>query len=141
MSRQSAGAAWIIGRSVRGGRRSVAPAVTYRFRSKRVMKTILVPAGGGDTDEIVFETALAVARPFRAHLDFLHVAINPGEAAAYEPHAGFARGAALHALLARLRREGAARTIAARRRADTFCTQQDIDVGAEPGACSSVSAA
>lgn len=40
------------------------------------MKTILVLAGGGETDETVFDTALAVARPCGAHLEFLHVSIS-----------------------------------------------------------------
>ena len=33
-----------------------------------MIKTILVPVGGGDADEAVFETALTVARPLLAHL-------------------------------------------------------------------------
>ena len=50
-----------------------------------MMKNILVLAGGGDNDEAVFATALAAAQPFHAHLEFLHVQIGPGEAAAWEP--------------------------------------------------------
>jgi nucleotide-binding universal stress UspA family protein len=38
-----------------------------------MFKTILVPATGSDADAAVFAAALAVARPFAAHLDFLHV--------------------------------------------------------------------
>ena len=57
-----------------------------------MMKNILVLAGGGDNDEAVFATALAAAQPFHAHLEFLHVQIGPGEAAAWEPHAEFLRG-------------------------------------------------
>ena len=44
-----------------------------------MIKTILVPATGSDTDEIVFEAALSVARMFSSHLDFLHVRIDPLE--------------------------------------------------------------
>jgi hypothetical protein len=42
-----------------------------------MMKNILVLAGGGDSDEAVFATALAAARPLHAHLEFRHV---PGSA-------------------------------------------------------------
>jgi hypothetical protein len=33
-----------------------------------MIKTILVPTGGSDTDLVVFETALAIAQLFSAHL-------------------------------------------------------------------------
>src|SRR5437762_4880120 len=38
-----------------------------------MIKTILVPATGSDGDVAVFASALAVARRFDAHLEFLHV--------------------------------------------------------------------
>ena len=38
-----------------------------------MIKTILVPATGSDRDGAVFASALAVARAFAAHLEFLHV--------------------------------------------------------------------
>jgi nucleotide-binding universal stress UspA family protein len=41
-----------------------------------MIKTILVPATGSDADAGVFTAALAVARPFGAHLSFLHVRID-----------------------------------------------------------------
>ena len=41
-----------------------------------MIKTILVPATGGVADDAVFASALAVARPFAAHLDFLHVRVD-----------------------------------------------------------------
>lgn len=37
-----------------------------------MFKTIFVPTSGSDTDYGVFATALAVARPLAAHLDFYH---------------------------------------------------------------------
>ena len=55
-----------------------------------MIKTILVPASGSDTDAVVFETALAAARPSRAHLDFLHLRVSSGAALQYTPHVGFA---------------------------------------------------
>jgi hypothetical protein len=47
-----------------------------------MIKTILVPATGSDTDSGVFASALAVARPFGAHIDFLHVRIDAATFAA-----------------------------------------------------------
>ena len=41
-----------------------------------MIKTILVPSIGRDTDNAVFASALAVARPFAAHLDVLHVRVD-----------------------------------------------------------------
>jgi nucleotide-binding universal stress UspA family protein len=41
-----------------------------------MIKSILVPSTGGELDRIVFPTALAVARRFSAHLDFLHVRLD-----------------------------------------------------------------
>jgi universal stress protein family protein len=47
-----------------------------------MIKTILVPATGSDTDTAVFGSALAVARPFGGHLDVLHVRIDAATTAA-----------------------------------------------------------
>src|SRR4051794_3846070 len=68
------------------------------------MKTILTLIGGGDRDQVVFETAVAVARPLSAHLDFLHVHVGAGQAARYA-HAEFARGAALRNALGDLQQK------------------------------------
>lgn len=43
-----------------------------------MIKTILVPATGSDADTAVFASALAVARRFDAHLDFLHIRVDLG---------------------------------------------------------------
>jgi len=42
-----------------------------------MIKTILVPATGGGSDAATFAAALAIARPFAAHLDMLHVRQDP----------------------------------------------------------------
>ena len=52
------------------------------WESYPMIKTILVPATGSDADAGVFATALAVARPFGAHLGFLHVRIDAAAFAA-----------------------------------------------------------
>jgi hypothetical protein len=40
------------------------------------MKSFLIPIGGSDTDEPLFATALAAARPFGSHMNFFHVQIG-----------------------------------------------------------------
>lgn len=97
------------------------------------MKTILVPAGGSDTDDAVFRTALAVARPLNAHLEFLHVRIGPCEAAFYTPHVDFARGEAIAAALTSLQRDEQRRTIAAAKNFSDFCKRSKIEVVERPG--------
>jgi len=42
-----------------------------------MIKTILVPATGSGSDAATFAAALAIARPFAAHLDMLHVRQDP----------------------------------------------------------------
>jgi len=42
-----------------------------------MIKTILVAATGSDSDAVTFAAALAIARPFAAHLDMLHVRLDP----------------------------------------------------------------
>ena len=41
-----------------------------------MIKTILVPATGNQTDDAVFTSALAVARAFNAHLEMVHVRVD-----------------------------------------------------------------
>lgn len=97
------------------------------------MKTILVLAGGSATDEAVFHTALAAARPFGAHLDFLHVRVGPGEAAAVTPNLGFAMGSALHEVLHQLQAEAKRRSAAAARHFRRFCEREAIGLADAPG--------
>jgi len=64
------------------------------------MKSILVLIGGGPRDRVVFETALAAARPLSAHLDCLHIHVTMEQSArdiAFE-----SRGAALRNALSRM---------------------------------------
>jgi nucleotide-binding universal stress UspA family protein len=91
-----------------------------------MFRTILVPASGSDTDVVVFETALAAARPQRAHLEFFHMCVSAGEALRYMPHASFARGTALHNVLRELKQESERRSDAAQRHVRDFCKWHKI---------------
>jgi nucleotide-binding universal stress UspA family protein len=105
-----------------------------------MIKTILVPASGSDTDAVVFETALAAARPSRAHLEFFHLRVSSGAALQYTPHVGFARGKALHNVLQELHKEAEQRSNAAERHIRDFCHQHNITVVDGPLAINEVSA-
>jgi hypothetical protein len=96
------------------------------------IKTVLVLAGGSESDYGVFETALATATPFAAHLDFYHVIVDACEAAENTPHVGFALGAGLVNTLTELRAEEQARLVAARDYVKTFCRQHDIAMQDKP---------
>jgi nucleotide-binding universal stress UspA family protein len=104
------------------------------------MKTILVLAGGSETDKAVFDTALAAARPLIAHLDFLHIRIGPGEAARFTPHVDFAVGAGLRDALEQLQAEAKARSTAVARRFREFCETEAIEIADAPTSLRRVSA-
>jgi nucleotide-binding universal stress UspA family protein len=97
-------------------------------------RTILVPASGSETDAVVFETALAAARPCQAHLEFFHVRVSAGEALRYTPHASFARGKALRGVLHELEDESKNRWQAAQRHVRDFCKQHKITMADAPPA-------
>ncbi len=104
------------------------------------IKTILVPAGGSESDRSIFEAALAAATPFGAHLDFYHVIVDACEAAENTPHTGFAMGAGLVNALTELRTEEQGRLSAARDQVEVFCRQHGIVMGEKPQDCNAVSA-
>lgn len=104
------------------------------------MKTILVPAGGSDTDKAVFATALSLARPLSAHLEFLHIRPGLDEVAAHTPHLGFAMGSGVQQAMDELEQQTETRAGAARRRFDELCRDWSVDVLEEPQACRRASA-
>ena len=105
-----------------------------------MIKTVLVPASGSDTDSVVFETALAAARPCRAHLDFFHLRVSSGEALRYTPHVSFARGKGLRNALQELRHDSDSRSEAAARHFHDFCKGHRIAVADAPSTARTVSA-
>jgi nucleotide-binding universal stress UspA family protein len=92
------------------------------------MKSFLIPIGGSETDEPLFATALAAARPFSSHLQFLHVHIGPGQAAANMPHTAFAMGPALANALRDLDVQAQTRSATAAQHFRDFCTRADIEI-------------
>jgi nucleotide-binding universal stress UspA family protein len=104
------------------------------------MKSILVPVGGSETDGPLFETALAAARPFCAHLEFLHVRVPAGQAAANVAHTEFAMGPALSSALAELDHKAKSRCAAAVQHFRDFCVRSRIEITGAPRRTAGVTA-
>jgi nucleotide-binding universal stress UspA family protein len=104
------------------------------------MKSILVPAAGSATDAAVFETALAAARLFASHLQFLHIHLGSGEAALHTPHLGFAGGQALVNALDELQTQSDDRARAAEQHVRELCAGAQIDLIDKPDGCPRVTA-
>jgi nucleotide-binding universal stress UspA family protein len=104
------------------------------------MKSILVPVGGGDTDEAVFATAFAAACLFSAHLRFIHVRVSAGEAAIHSPGVGFVSGAALRDALDTLDKEAGKRSDVAAQRVREFCDRAMIPMVDVPAVADQVTA-
>jgi nucleotide-binding universal stress UspA family protein len=92
------------------------------------MKSFLIPIGGSETDEPLFAAALAAARPFSSHLQFLHVHIGPGQAAANMPHTSFAMGPALANALRDLDVKAQTRSATAAQHFRDFCARSGIEI-------------
>lgn len=92
-----------------------------------MIKSILVPATGSGTDDAVFAAALAVARRFDAHLDFLHVAIDAAAVATTMATDG--GGAAMvGGLVEQLDQEAARREARARQMFEQFCAREGLAI-------------
>src|SRR5262245_40445641 len=90
-----------------------------------MIKTILVPATGSDGDASVFASALAVARRFDAHLEFLHV--RPDAAVVAVSMAADGGGAALVGnLVSRLEQEADERVKKADQLFQSFCQREAL---------------
>jgi nucleotide-binding universal stress UspA family protein len=98
-----------------------------------MIKTILVPATGTDTDVGVFASALAVARPLGAHLDFLHIRIDPATfAAAIMPEVS--SGHVVTDVINRMEEEAQQREQKAKQLFETFCQRAGLVVAETPSA-------
>ena len=98
-----------------------------------MIKAILVPATGSETDIFVFGSALAVARPFGAHLDFLHVRMDATTfAATIMPEVGSA--SVVTDLINKMEEEGEQREEKAKQLFESFCRREGLAVAeSSPG--------
>ena len=96
-----------------------------------MIKTILVPATGNQTDDAVFTSALAAARAFNAHLDFLHVRVDA--AAMVAAMATDGSGAAMvSGLVERVDEEATRREDTARQLFQRFCERERLAIEDTP---------
>jgi nucleotide-binding universal stress UspA family protein len=104
-----------------------------------MIKTILVPTTGGDGDPSVFASALAVARQFDAHLEFLHV--RPDAAVTAVSMAADGGGATMvGSLITRLEEEADQREKKAIQLFQDFCGREALALCDAPPAPSGTSA-
>jgi nucleotide-binding universal stress UspA family protein len=94
-----------------------------------MIKTILVPATGSAADGAVFASALAVARPFSAHLEFLHVRIDAAALAVTMASEG---SVMVGGLVERLDEEADLREKRAREMFDQFCVRNGLAIAEAP---------
>ncbi|HEX9534570.1 MAG TPA: universal stress protein [Stellaceae bacterium] len=96
-----------------------------------MIKTILVPATGNQTDDAIFTSALAAARAFNAHLDFLHVRVDA--AAMVAAMATDGSGAAMvSGLVERVDEEATRREDTARQLFQRFCERERLVIADTP---------
>ena len=96
-----------------------------------MIKTVLVPATGNQTDDAVFTSALAAARAFDAHLDFLHIRVDA--AAMVAAMAADGSGAAMvSGLVERVDEEATRREDAAKQLFQRFCERERLAIEDTP---------
>jgi nucleotide-binding universal stress UspA family protein len=105
-----------------------------------MIKTIFVPASGTKTDDSVFATALAVARPLAAHLDFYHLRLSVCEAAVRSPHVQFCIGPALGEALDNLKQRDEALSAGALEHFKRFCEAAEVAIQRAPTTLAAVTA-
>lgn len=89
-------------------------------------KNILVPATGAATDDVVFETALLAARPFSAHIEFLHVRVDVTEVVVSMSTGGLGGGGAVQGVVDRLEAESKQLEGRAWQSVEAFCARNAI---------------
>lgn len=92
-----------------------------------MFKTILVPAGGADTDTPVFETALAVAQLSGAHLIFLHIRLDVRDVIASMAAGDLgASGVGMGSLIDDMEADAAKLQAVAKSAVEAFCAREKI---------------
>lgn len=96
-----------------------------------MIKTILMPATGNETDAACFAAALPIVRTFAAHIDALHVRIDPIEVAMTMSTEG-AGGVLLQGIIDDLSRDADAGEAKARSQFADLCGKESLMLGAAP---------
>jgi len=85
-----------------------------------MFKSILVPLGGGNSDEPVLDAAAALHKLFDAHVNCFHCPVDADDAAANSPHLPFLVGGALRDAMDALDQRGRSRAAQVLRHYDEF---------------------
>jgi nucleotide-binding universal stress UspA family protein len=96
-----------------------------------VLKFILVPATGADSDAPVFATALAAARLLGSHLEFLHVRTDVQQALIAMAAADTGGGVAYGEVLASLEQDAAGRQKKAELAFHEFCEREKLAISTD----------
>jgi nucleotide-binding universal stress UspA family protein len=96
-----------------------------------MMKSILVPATGADTDRTSLRTALKIARDFSAHIDVLHVRLDAVDVAVKT--ASGEGGPLVEHLIQQLEQDAREREERARRTFEDFCRRENLTLVDAPG--------
>jgi hypothetical protein len=97
-----------------------------------MIKTILVPAIGNETDVASLAMALQVARSFAAHLDVLHVKLDTVEVAVGMAGDIGSGGAVTSGMIEQLEREVGEREARAHRAFTEFCAREGLTMASSP---------
>src|SRR5947209_5831578 len=103
------------------------------------MKTILTFVGGGERDIVILRTALSVAIPLSAHLDFLHAHVPPTLALRHAK-LDYAMGDGLKKALVRLNVNSDMFSRLAAENVRAFCATAGIEMCDEPSETQNVTA-
>ena len=97
-----------------------------------MIKYILVSATGGEGDDIVFAAALKIARPFGAHMEFLHARLDVTEVLVSMATGGMGLGAGAmdQVTIDRMEADATVLQTTAQLSVETFCAANDIRFGA-----------
>jgi nucleotide-binding universal stress UspA family protein len=96
-----------------------------------MIKTILVPATGNETDVATFSAALEVVRPFAAHLDVLHVRLDPVDIVVSMTADG-GGGALAPGLIEQLEQDVREREAKSQQMFVEFCARESLPIAAAP---------
>jgi nucleotide-binding universal stress UspA family protein len=106
-----------------------------------MIKTMVVPVTGDGTDEAAVRTAVAVARLFGAHLEFLLTRVDVMAVVTAAGGSEFGAGLAIPELLADLEKQDQERATRMRRFFEKLCTREGIPVVDGPPGPHGISAA
>lgn len=96
-----------------------------------MIKYILVSATGGAGDDAVFDAALQIARPFGAHMEFLHARLDVTEVLVSMATGGMGLGAGVmdQVTIDRMEVDGTALQAKALKSVQAFCAAHDVTFG------------